>query len=48
MPYIAYKSGPDTIGHVCLVLQTIIRKNGLAVVLLLVNNIIYIKILEKR
>ena len=47
MPYITYKSDPDTIGQCFLVLQTIIIKNGLAMVLLLVNNIICIKILVK-
>ena len=48
MPYITYKSDPDTIGQCFLVLQTIIIKNGLAMVLLLVSNIICIKILVKN
>ena len=48
MPYITYRSDPDTIGQCFLVLQTIIIKNGLAMVLLLVSNIICIKILVKN
>ena len=45
MPYITYKSGPDTIGQ-CLFGSTDYN-NGLATVLLLVNNIIYKNILLK-
>ena len=47
MPYITYKSAPDTIGQCFFGATDYNNKHGLAMVLLLVNNIIYIKILVK-
>ena len=47
MPYITYKSDPDTIGQCLFGATDYSKKNGPAMVLLLVNNIRYIKILVK-
>ena len=46
-PYITYKCAPDTIGQCLFGATDYNNKNGLAMVLLFVNNIIYIKILVK-